>query len=372
MAFNLPRYSELDKDEQDPVVHAPLDESILVTGPPGTGKSVLALYRAHHCKEEDRKFLFLVYNNTLNDYLRQAIKHLSIEAESKTWHGWFRALYNDEVGEYPPRDGNHPFKYDWDAVSSALDGSISGTVDDIVLDEGQDMPPGFYRMLIEAASSVSVFADENQSITGYGSTVEEIEDILGGCQRFQLRTNYRNTRQIAELAAAFYAGDESDLPDLPAMRTGPKPRCRQETRTAQMRFVRTFCANNSRRSIGILCNKAKEVQEVYEELRGDKQLQRRVEHYVAKTNTDDRTPLKFQPHSITVTTRHSAKGLEYDSVLIPFMSSSGYSDQWNDTSRILMYVAVSRARDEVVFLTEDDPNDIGLLQPIGADLVAFK
>lgn len=45
MAFNLPKYSELT-DQQRVIVNLPLDKNHLVTGAPGTGKSVIAIYRA--------------------------------------------------------------------------------------------------------------------------------------------------------------------------------------------------------------------------------------------------------------------------------------------------------------------------------------
>lgn len=45
MAFKLPKYSDLT-NEQRIIVNLPLDKNHLVTGAPGTGKSVIAIYSA--------------------------------------------------------------------------------------------------------------------------------------------------------------------------------------------------------------------------------------------------------------------------------------------------------------------------------------
>lgn len=50
MGIRLPAWNELSKDEQVPILNLPLDKNCVVLGPPGSGKTVLALHRAARLK----------------------------------------------------------------------------------------------------------------------------------------------------------------------------------------------------------------------------------------------------------------------------------------------------------------------------------
>ena len=65
------------------------------------------------------------------------------------------------------------------------------------------------------SESLTVFADENQRITGQQSTIAEIRAATGIHDTLKLTRNYRNTRPIAEFAASFYTGLPSGIPELP-------------------------------------------------------------------------------------------------------------------------------------------------------------
>ena len=61
MAFIFPRYSELT-DSQRTIINLPLHKNHVVTGAPGTGKSVIAIYRASDMCNAGFDVLMLVYN----------------------------------------------------------------------------------------------------------------------------------------------------------------------------------------------------------------------------------------------------------------------------------------------------------------------
>jgi Cdc6-like AAA superfamily ATPase len=65
--MKLPSYQDLSK-EQDRINNLPLEGSYLVTGPPGTGKTVMALYRAQMLSKRNAKAQLLMYSRLLSQY----------------------------------------------------------------------------------------------------------------------------------------------------------------------------------------------------------------------------------------------------------------------------------------------------------------
>lgn len=83
MSFNLPRYTELTP-EQKKLVNMPYNANIVVSGSPGTGKTVVALYRASQLCKENQKVLMLVYNRPIMKYLDSSVKSLNIKVKGNT------------------------------------------------------------------------------------------------------------------------------------------------------------------------------------------------------------------------------------------------------------------------------------------------
>ena len=54
MAFKLPKYTELTNDQKI-IAGLGFDKNILVSAAPGTGKTVIAIYRAHELSDAGKK-----------------------------------------------------------------------------------------------------------------------------------------------------------------------------------------------------------------------------------------------------------------------------------------------------------------------------
>ncbi len=107
--LRLPTYEDLSKEQQH-IFDLTLDESHLVTGPPGSGKTVMAIYRAemlHRTRKEPT--LLLMYGRLLSRYSAAAVKSLRIESIVRNYHSWFRDWFKDTYDRLPPRDGRYGF-----------------------------------------------------------------------------------------------------------------------------------------------------------------------------------------------------------------------------------------------------------------------
>ena len=92
--MRLPSYQELSK-EQDEINDLPLDGNWLVTGPPGTGKTVMALYRTEMLDEQDRKVLVLMWSRLLKMYVQEATEELNLdENQVANFDAWFKGYWS--------------------------------------------------------------------------------------------------------------------------------------------------------------------------------------------------------------------------------------------------------------------------------------
>jgi predicted ribonuclease YlaK len=164
--FSLPGIHELNKD-QDEALALPLEGQHLIVGGPGTGKSVVALLRARRLAEDNRTYRTLVYNRLLNRSNRQLFGS-DQTFFTDTWDSWFRDIYKHFFGAVPTQAPEEPGGYrpvDWEVVErqvQSLDNVKDQSGKFLVIDEGQDMPPTFYRTLIHLGfGNFYVAADQN-------------------------------------------------------------------------------------------------------------------------------------------------------------------------------------------------------------------
>ena len=68
--MRLPKFAELDEDQRKIFSESPTDGAMLVVGPPGAGKTVVAIHRAMRLSMENPKEIvnFIMFNKTLKIY----------------------------------------------------------------------------------------------------------------------------------------------------------------------------------------------------------------------------------------------------------------------------------------------------------------
>ena len=341
--LKLPTYQQLSK-EQDAINNLPLTGSHLVVGPPGTGKTVMAVYRAAMFRRAGKASQFMVYNRTLRQYLEEAMEATGVEGMASTFHSWFYNWYWKNFRRKPPT--SEPYVHDWMTIWQDLVVRHEfEKYDHLIIDEGQDFPKEFYQVMQLIAGDITVFADENQRITETNSTLKEIEKQARPGQVHRLSVNYRNTRPIAEFSQHFYAGLKSGVPDLPEKK-GPRPRAIScSSMDAQVDFIARYERNHEDTDIGVFVASRKQLSGMCRRLEG--RTSNPVQTYVSGDR--ERQTLDFTRRGIRVIMHPSVKGLEFDTVFLPLLEKR-VTNPDSDIEKMLFYVLTSRARQEL-FMT---------------------
>jgi len=276
------------------------------------------------------------------------------------------------------RDGTGP-KYDWYDIASSVLQQLRNDARPrlyrhIVIDEGQDLSPEAIRSLVAAADpagSVTFFGDYHQQIYGQGLSWRACGLNIRAAERFA--DNYRNTAEIARLAIALsqlphMAGEAEDLvvPNQPTA-AGARPTlasCRDEAQEVEV--VRAQAKDYARTStVAVLARTWADARRACQGLK------------VRKLHPDltswDATP------GIYCGAYHSAKGLEFDAVILPFCGQTHIphpdvlaafgDDEAAAREAKLLYVGITRAKTDLLLtysgnLTPLLPTDENLYQKV--------
>lgn len=340
MGIRLPNWGELSKDEQIPILNLPTDKNYVVVGPPGSGKTVLALHRAARLKKEGRGVLILTYNRLLSIYLQEALEKIGLaDYAAQTYHTWLSCLFSEKLRCSLPT-GKNNFDYKWEAIHSRTK-DLQPVIDHLIIDETQDFPVELLKLLARLSKNATIFADPQQAIFENTQT-NDLTAIFKTPNPYMLTRNYRNTVEIANASRLFASGDAVSIPSG-AFRPGKKPRVIQCTGFPHInKVILNYARDNRSETIGVIVD-YNAVNATVKGLENDEEIP--VDYYKSKSkmDTDITSP------GIKVMSFGVMKGLEFDTV---FISSTDRvfkksEDEQKDMRR--MYVALSRASDSLLF-----------------------
>ena len=374
--FELPGIQELDKEAERAVRRgtgagagagasgsSPKEDRTLVVGGPGTGKTVLCLHRAGRLRRLKEHHRFLVWNHLLHRASRQLCGG---ELAGETWEAWFDRVFRHRTGRALPREpaeGDGDYRpIDWEAVQrfAPFRSVASDYAPSLVIDEGQDMPPQFYRMLVELGfTRFFVAADQNQQITEQHSSRRDIETELDidTPDVIELKHNHRNSTPVAKLARAFHTGDPAiPPPELPGDRPGPVPLLLTYA-PARLpgicgRIVK-LVDRNPRTLVGVIAPD-NEVRQRYVDRLG-KVDAAGLDHGLPVIETfhgGHRPDVRFDEGGILVVNAQACKGLEFDVAVLADIDQHHVSPTDRDAVRKRFYVMVARARERVILLKQ--------------------
>lgn len=298
----------MDDDQLDLIEYTD-DKSMLVTGCAGSGKSVIAMHKAEQLHKKGKDVILIAYTKSLSRFMKNG------KADSS-----FRFFHH------------YLWKYKYKMPKA----------DYIIVDEIQDFTKEEIQEFIDAAKKhFFFFGDTAQSIyRQYGKQTMTIKQIavMTGLNTLQLFNNYRLPRPVAKITQDFvgvdvqeykekvYQNKETELPHF----------IHFDDEQKQIEVLLRLVKDNVGRNIGILLPNNPEVIRISQEFK-DNDVECEFKYNKHNNDFDYVDNLDFNTLLPKILTYHSAKGLQFDMVILPM-----YNGTNDDESRKALYVAMTR------------------------------
>ena len=342
MSWFIP-YNQLDNEQLSFLQNVDENKTnnYWLKGYAGSGKSVLLI----HCllKEKEKKpnsnVIIVLYTHALIDMIKSGIPQKYFETEVVTYH------------QFQNMNGS------WDLV---------------LVDEVQDLPEYIVRNIYSKGNRVIVAGDVNQSIYDEGCPTEEIEKILTS-QSYSLGIIHRISRRIRQIAQ-FFCADRSgfNASSIGGMVERIPTLVQANDEGEEIRWLITSSKEYAKTGYApaILLPKHNRIFAFLQSLLEfeNKPLMphsysyKGRDNYILINNHLANNSIKFQylgngagsfedastNNLVTVMTYHSAKGLDFKAVFVPFLTPE--LQIWRDDeikAKTLFFVAVTRSREQL-------------------------
>lgn len=339
----LPDITQL-KPEQINVLSKPLTEDLIVSGPAGSGKTILAAYRFDGYNKKGLKGKVLVYGNILKNYLGEKVGSSTIKLVPRGIFEYVKSVSSISINM--TLSDSQKFE---DAAQRASDWAkqYSGRLDFIIIDESQDFHNGHLDFCGHLAKNLTLFADDAQKLYKHGSCTT---NILGKywiehnrkIKRIDIKGNYRNQPSVANLASPFYhkrnqepfssaelEGEEEKV----TIFVGKNLDSLRKILVQQTKYYVDRVINESPK-IGILVQ--------------DNQNMRIASNYFNYENYNcievDNAINIFNSNNPVIITMHAAKGLEFDYVILFNVDYQALKWKHPDNFDQILFTAITRAR----------------------------
>jgi len=247
---------------------------------------------------------------------------------------------------------------DWNELAVRAAAKKLYEYDIVVIDEGQDFSANQVRAVLKQLApthSVTFVIDTVQRIYARGFTWSEVGVTLRPEASYKLQVNYRNTKQVATLAASILDGievdDDGSIPDLTRCeRSGALPVVLAGKYAAQVKYAIDYIQskiNLEKESVAFLHPKGFGWFSTLSAALTKAGL-RYVD--IARSNNWPKGT-----ENIALSTLHSAKGLEFDHVIVLGINAEvipagelAKGDDRNTAARKLLAMGVTRAKQSVI------------------------
>lgn len=197
------RFLELTNKQLELLKLVSSNNDVLVKGPAGSGKTIMATTIAKELAEKNKSVLLLTFNRALANNIRYGLGKPE-NPEVATYHSIARRIIDDNFeGWWHENSKNEDF-WELDIAIKLLDveNSKLPKYDFIIIDEAQDLREEWFETiesLIKPEGGFYVFMDEDQDIFGAYKKIGLSRNLF----EFPLTENCRNTVQIIDYMKEF-------------------------------------------------------------------------------------------------------------------------------------------------------------------------
>jgi len=347
--FDIPDSDDLSEEQRE-IYGFDLNTNLLINGAAGSGKTLLALYRAKQLENIGKSVLFVVYTNTLNEYVAMGAKQVGL---NNTTIATIQDLSEEATGR---RIG----VFNKFTVDKCIEiAKHHNEFDHIILDEGQDFSVDIYSNLFKRLGThFTICIDNKQRLySEHNFSKNAITTIFENIVEKKLEFTYRNPRDILKLSIKYYRDQLNKTP------AETKIRVYNETdgevkifkTNDEIATIRRLILQKDINTIGILLPRTKTVDYI------TKQLDDYGDVSFEKYHTNMRNfTVSFSNNEAKILPYWSSKGIQFDIVVIPFIDRSYtesndniFNSKWEDEKKAL-YVAMTRTQEKLFFIKTDN------------------
>jgi len=299
-------------DYQIDLLDKTLDTSLVVTGCAGSGKSVIALQKAKRIQaEKGSDYTVIVFTKALCDYMQAGKRELG--------------LTNSFFYHWEWKNRHHMPKADY-----------------VIVDEAQDFTREEIQEFINSArKNIFFFGDSAQSIYGGLKTtvpMKTISSMLPSADDFHLYFNYRLPKPIAKVTQDYVGvGVEPYRERTYKSTENVKPKIvRYSTGEDQIRAIARIIKSKHLTDVGILVPHNEAILGMSRLLNNEG-----IDHEIRYNDKEDYhnsiDTLNFNSDNPKLMTYHSAKGLQFETVFLPYVTECS-----SDDDKKSLYVAMTR------------------------------
>lgn len=309
------------------------ERTIVITGVAGSGKSLTLLKKAKQVSAISDSYAIIVYTSSLKEFFADQLAEIDPEGR----HVFYLSKWN--------RSEKQHYRY-------------------LFIDECQDFTTEEIADFADHGDYLWLFGDDNQAIMNFKPTLENPESRFVqsveatirqlGAEHQDLCINHRLTAENAALACEIRLG--VTLIDA-CYRHGTKPLiipCLN--RDAEIDMIINLIRDASLTNVGILTHYNSDVPDIAASFAA---AGRPVEWRTSR----DKGTIDFKSNNPKIMTIHSAKGLQFSTVFIPFCNRPVYEDE-----RATLYVATTRPLDRLILTFSGSLSSF--LPPVGSPVYA--